>query len=121
MFLEGQTRSNLGSSGDSEKTIQRLNDELHGAREMANTEKHKCMELQGNVKYHYINASNLFILHKWKLCTNNITCNFAFLDILDKERKEKRQQADESAKQIQVLQGIAIFCLEAVVVYNALL
>lgn len=52
MFLDGQTRSNLGSSGDSEKTIQRLNDELHGAREMANTEKHKCMELQGNVKYH---------------------------------------------------------------------
>uniref|UniRef100_UPI003AADAD9A sarcolemma associated protein b isoform X3 n=1 Tax=Centroberyx gerrardi TaxID=166262 RepID=UPI003AADAD9A len=40
-------RSNTGSSGDSEKIIQRLNDELREAQELANTEKLKCMELQG--------------------------------------------------------------------------
>lgn len=37
----------MGSSGDSEKIIQRLNDELREAQELANTEKHKCIELQG--------------------------------------------------------------------------
>lgn len=38
----------MGSSGDSEKMIQRLNDELQEARDMANAEKQKCNELQGN-------------------------------------------------------------------------
>lgn len=37
----------MGSSSDSEKIIQRLNDELREVQEQANTEKHKCMELQG--------------------------------------------------------------------------
>lgn len=40
----------MGSSGDSEKIIQRLNDELREAQELANTEKHKCMEIQGKNK-----------------------------------------------------------------------
>ncbi|KAM8830052.1 sarcolemma associated protein b isoform 3-T5 [Synchiropus picturatus] len=40
-------KANMGSSGDSEKVIQRLNDELQEAREQANTEKKKCNELQG--------------------------------------------------------------------------
>lgn len=44
---EDLTRSNMGSSSDSEKIIQRLNDELRDVQELANTEKHKCMELQG--------------------------------------------------------------------------
>uniref|UniRef100_A0A8C2X7Y2 Sarcolemma associated protein b n=1 Tax=Cyclopterus lumpus TaxID=8103 RepID=A0A8C2X7Y2_CYCLU len=52
--------------------IQRLNDELGEARELAYTEKHKSAELQG---------------------------------ILQDERKENKQQADESAKQINHLQG----------------
>lgn len=38
----------MGSSGDSEKMIQRLNDELQEARDMANAEKQRCNELQGN-------------------------------------------------------------------------
>lgn len=37
----------MGSSSDSEKIIQRLNDELREVQELANAEKHKCMELQG--------------------------------------------------------------------------
>lgn len=37
----------MGSSSDSEKIIQRLNDELREVQEQANTEKHKCMELKG--------------------------------------------------------------------------
>lgn len=40
----------MGSSGDSEKIIKRLNDELREAQEQANTERHKCMELQGKNK-----------------------------------------------------------------------
>lgn len=47
-FSDDITRSNMGSTGDSEKIIQRLNDELQAAQEQANTEKHRCMELQGN-------------------------------------------------------------------------
>lgn len=39
----------MGSTGDSEKIIQRLNDELRAAQELANTEKRKCLELQGNI------------------------------------------------------------------------
>ncbi|XP_068184930.1 sarcolemma associated protein b isoform X2 [Antennarius striatus] len=66
------TRSNMGSSSDSEKLIKRLNEELREAQEFANTEKHKCMELQG---------------------------------ILEEERNENKHQADESAKQIKLLQG----------------
>lgn len=41
------TKSNTGSSSDSEKKIQRLNDELQEAQELAKNEKHKCTELQG--------------------------------------------------------------------------
>lgn len=40
----------MGSSSDSEKIIQRLNDELREVQELANAEKHKCMELQGKKK-----------------------------------------------------------------------
>ncbi|KAA8590923.1 hypothetical protein FQN60_001866 [Etheostoma spectabile] len=47
LIKDDLTRSNMGSSGDSEKMIQHLNDELREAQELANTEKHKCMELQG--------------------------------------------------------------------------
>lgn len=39
----------MGTPGDSEKIIQRLKDELREAQEQANTERHKCMELQGNM------------------------------------------------------------------------
>lgn len=45
----------MGSSSDSEKIIQRLNDELREVQELANAEKHKCMELQGKK----INKRNL--------------------------------------------------------------
>lgn len=57
----------MGSSGDSEKVIQRLNDELREAQELANTEKHKCMELQGEITYTSITSSKLV------LCTRKLT------------------------------------------------
>lgn len=61
VLLDDLTRSNMGSSGDSEKIIQRLNDELREAQEIANKEKHKFMELQGNVGYLiYLTASTSF-------------------------------------------------------------
>ena len=41
----------MGSSGDSEKVIQRLNDELREARELANKDKYKLMELQGKMEH----------------------------------------------------------------------
>lgn len=44
------SRSTIGSSSDSEKMIQRLNDELQEAQELASSEKHKCRELQGKKK-----------------------------------------------------------------------
>lgn len=47
LSIDDLTKSNLGSSSDSEKIIQRLNDELQEAQELANSEKRKCMELQG--------------------------------------------------------------------------
>lgn len=47
--IDDLTRSNMGSSGDSEKMIQRLKDELREAQGLANTEKHKCIELQGKM------------------------------------------------------------------------
>uniref|UniRef100_A0A3P9PNA9 Sarcolemma associated protein b n=1 Tax=Poecilia reticulata TaxID=8081 RepID=A0A3P9PNA9_POERE len=47
LIKDDLTKSNMGSSGEAEKMIQRLNDELREAREIANTEKQKCMELQG--------------------------------------------------------------------------
>ncbi|KAF0036150.1 hypothetical protein F2P81_011462 [Scophthalmus maximus] len=72
LIKDDLTRSNMGSSGDSEKILQRLNDELREAQDLANTEKHKSMELLG---------------------------------ILEEEREENKQQADESAKQIKLLQG----------------
>uniref|UniRef100_A0AAV2LX24 Sarcolemma associated protein b n=1 Tax=Knipowitschia caucasica TaxID=637954 RepID=A0AAV2LX24_KNICA len=72
LIKDDQTRTNLVSSGDTDKMIQRLTDDLHEAQEMANSEKHKNMELQAS---------------------------------LEKEKKEKKQQSDDSAKQIQVLQG----------------
>ncbi|XP_058500072.1 sarcolemma associated protein b isoform X2 [Solea solea] len=49
LIKDDVTRSNIGSSGDSEKMIQRLNDELREAQDLANTEKHKCSELQGQL------------------------------------------------------------------------
>lgn len=49
------SRSTIGSSSDSEKMIQRLNDELQEAQELANSEKHKCRELQGKTN-EYINC-----------------------------------------------------------------
>lgn len=51
-WLDDLTRSTIGSSSDSEKMIQRLNDELQEAQELADSEKHKCRELQGNIKTH---------------------------------------------------------------------
>lgn len=47
LSIDDLTKSNLGSSSDSEKIIQHLNDELQEAQELANSEKRKCMELQG--------------------------------------------------------------------------
>lgn len=47
LSIDDLTKSKLGSSSDSEKIIQRLNDELQEAQELANGEKRKCMELQG--------------------------------------------------------------------------
>lgn len=49
--LDDLTKANMGSSGDSEKIIQRLTDELREAKDLANTEKHKCMELQGDTPH----------------------------------------------------------------------
>lgn len=43
------SRSTIGSSSDTEKMIERLNDELQEAQELANSEKHKCRELQGKI------------------------------------------------------------------------
>ena len=39
----------MGSSGDSEKMIKHLNDDLRDAQELAKSERHKCMELKGNI------------------------------------------------------------------------
>lgn len=39
----------MGSSGDSEKIIQRLSDELREAQDQANAQKHKSIELQGKI------------------------------------------------------------------------
>ncbi|XP_075883201.1 sarcolemma associated protein b isoform X2 [Nelusetta ayraudi] len=72
LIKDDLTKSNLDSSSDSEKIIQHLNDELQEAQGLANSEKRKCMELQG---------------------------------ILQEERKENKHQADESAKQMKLLQG----------------
>ncbi|KAK5923872.1 hypothetical protein CgunFtcFv8_000801 [Champsocephalus gunnari] len=72
LIKDNLTKSNMGSSGDSEKVIQRLKDELRDAQEQANTEKHKFMELEG---------------------------------VLQEEKKGNKHQADESAKQIKLLQG----------------
>ncbi|KAK7884159.1 hypothetical protein WMY93_027282 [Mugilogobius chulae] len=72
LIKDDQNRTNLVSSGDSDKMIKRLSDELREAQEMANKEKHKNIELQAS---------------------------------LEKERKEKKQQSDDSARQIKVLQG----------------
>lgn len=33
-----------------------------------------------------------------------------FVGILEEERKENKQQADESAKQIKLLKGISVLC-----------
>lgn len=49
--LDDLTKAKMGSSGDSEKIIQRLTDELREAKDLANTEKHKCMELQGDTPH----------------------------------------------------------------------
>lgn len=50
LWSDDLTKSNTGSSSDSEKVIQRLNDELQEAQELAKIEKHKCRELQGKRK-----------------------------------------------------------------------
>uniref|UniRef100_A0A671QBI7 Sarcolemmal membrane-associated protein-like n=1 Tax=Sinocyclocheilus anshuiensis TaxID=1608454 RepID=A0A671QBI7_9TELE len=64
------SRSTVEAS-ESEKVIQRLNQELQEANEQANSGKHKCIELQG---------------------------------LLEEEKRANKQQAEESAKQIKVLQ-----------------
>lgn len=47
LFISWRPDDLSRSSSDSEKMIQRLNDELQEAQELANSEKHKCRELQG--------------------------------------------------------------------------
>lgn len=74
LYLDDLTKSNLGSSSDSEKIIQRLNGELQEAQELANTEKHKCMELQGKMYQSELVKANLSIgpmdLQTWALSAN---------------------------------------------------
>lgn len=50
LWSDDLTKSNTGSSSDSEKVIQRLTDELQEAQESAKIEKHKYRELQGKRK-----------------------------------------------------------------------
>lgn len=74
LYLDDLTKSNLGSSSDSEKVIQRLNDELQEAQELANTEKRKCMELQGKMRQSelvkpYLNIGPMD-LQTWALSAN---------------------------------------------------
>lgn len=74
LYLDDLTKSNLGSSSDSEKIIQRLNDELQEAQELANTEKRKYMELQGKMYQSELVKPNLSIgpmdLQTWALSAN---------------------------------------------------
>uniref|UniRef100_A0A671QKN0 Sarcolemmal membrane-associated protein-like n=1 Tax=Sinocyclocheilus anshuiensis TaxID=1608454 RepID=A0A671QKN0_9TELE len=70
LFKDELSRSTVEAS-ESEKVIQRLNQELQEANEQANSGKHKCIELQG---------------------------------LLEEEKRANKQQAEESAKQIKVLQ-----------------
>uniref|UniRef100_A0A3P8X5B6 Sarcolemma associated protein b n=1 Tax=Cynoglossus semilaevis TaxID=244447 RepID=A0A3P8X5B6_CYNSE len=78
--------SNMGSSDDTEKMIQRLNEELQEAQERADTERQKNVELKG---------------------------------LLEEERKDNRQQVEESAKQIQHLQGQLQQLQDEVDAYNS--
>lgn len=101
----------MGSSGDTEKIIQRLNDELREAQDQANIEKHKCMEIQGknNNLWCWIHTNPLTVY-----CAH--TCmklmQLHFVGILEEERKENKQQADESAKQIKLLQGTSVLFVD---------
>lgn len=101
----------MGSTGDSEKIIQRLNDELREAQERANTEKHKYLELQGDIKKifdaKFCTVLNIVFTHAHKYIKY---MSLYFAGILEEERKETKQQADESAKQIKLLQGIFLCC-----------
>lgn len=91
-----------------------MNEELRGAQEQANSEKHKCMELQGK---HFQCQEDTVLspnAHAHLSQMHEINTNF-FIGILEEERKEKKLQADESAKQIHLLQGICVllklYCL----------
>lgn len=79
------SRSTIGSSSDSEKMIQHLNDELQEAQELANSEKHKCREIQGKTnKYihylaHMLNPNiHLIIILNLNLVYNRETINIKF-------------------------------------------
>lgn len=93
----------MGSSGESEKMIQRLNDELREAREIANTEKQKCIELQGNMLHTFqpFRFSVLSCLHIQQAPNMHLY----FKGVLEEERKGHKQQAEQSSKQIKHLQG----------------
>lgn len=60
----------MGSSGDSEKIIQRLTDELREAQELANTEKHKCLELQGGTAHLMLTNTICCVLCYIHMCTH---------------------------------------------------
>lgn len=71
------TRSDMGSSGDSEKIIQHLSGELREAQEQANAEKYKCVELHGkilknnkNIKYYNNTHCLLHIVQPTKNTVN---------------------------------------------------
>lgn len=74
LYLDDLTKPSLGSSSDSEKIIQHLNDELQEAQELANAEKRKCMELQGKIYQSELVKPNLNInsmdLQTWALSAN---------------------------------------------------
>lgn len=89
------TRSNMGSSGDSEKILQRLNDELREAQDLANTEKHKSMELLGNIKKSLMlnthNSIPLYTVHAHAYNHSSNTCNKAnyILQVSWRKREKK--------------------------------
>lgn len=89
----------MGSSDDTEKMIQRLNEELQEAQERADTERQKNVELKGNVSSHPpVSPSDR------GRCSSPVM-HFYSSGLLEEERKDNRQQVEESAKEIQHLQG----------------
>lgn len=62
-WSDDMSRSTRGSSSDSEKMIQRLNDELQEAQELANSEKHKCRELQGKKTKLFTSYANIHLIN----------------------------------------------------------